>query len=445
MLDLTDSPQQSPQYEEEDSPSYDAVVVTSDEKRKRKLGLKYKLYPGEHEEEMDGNSQSRKKKGKKGGKSQSQTGPSSIDSTPVKLYSAFTRTMPPKLPTEKEARELMVDSSTLQEGQLIEVRDCNNIYCPAKVLKLHYIINNQSQKTMTSFTVRYIGWKEEFDEMIPSPTNRVMPMATYTYKIKAWVNFGPPIQFWPCLVTVRRALRDDEAGHKEGFEHLEEQKRVFVEACGPTNLDPVKRMLDGFWFPTAMITPFEKEKSKKISICLSKARTSVAFKKALEEIISSNVCNFAFAFKGSRESKEDSERDVYISDKAKRKLMIASGRTASQEISNSSKKQRLPKSTAPLQKKPRKRASKLATNILNYGFDFTSSSNVNDSLTEDAISKIVFSLCENKTTSSLSVVGNDVIGVDGLDRLGGWGVGEEFDISMFSNHITEDNYEKFYK
>lgn len=107
------------------------------------------------------------------------------------------------------------------------------------------------------------------------------------------------------------------------------------------------------------------------------------------------------------------------------------------------------------EKKPKNRlTSTLASNILNYNFDFPSNHiDAKDALNEDSISKIVYDLCQRKSAyiSSTESNGESIHGdgLDGLlsrsgpDQLDG-GVLNDFDLSLFRSDITEDNYDKFY-
>lgn len=173
----------------------------------------------------------------------------------------------------------------LKIGEVVDVLDTHDVYCPAVIKKI---------VSKSSVFVSYIGWGEEWDEVI---TDMSRITRNKTVLAKAWVKLSRTFCLWPCVVYIRRPLD----GSKDGENYLkEEEQRCYVVPCGESK-PPLKPYKHGVWMLASHISPLSKNYEARVADG-NKSIHKVHFSASLAELESDSMSvRRKFRFDGSLE------------------------------------------------------------------------------------------------------------------------------------------------
>ena len=187
---------------------------------------------------------------------------------------------------------LMASKRHFEKGQMIDIMDINDVYCPAIIQTISV--------DKTKLGVTYIGWSQEWDETIDANSERIL-IEKRTIMVKGWVKLNPKLVFWPCKIFVRYTSKDSEKGEA----YLRSERRVFLLPYGP-EFNQIKPYMHGVWITTANILMYD---TKKINLRISEGEASTKFSAYFKEAVRQcesdpGSIHYKFKFEGSLDVEE---------------------------------------------------------------------------------------------------------------------------------------------
>lgn len=171
-------------------------------------------------------------------------------------------------------------------GELVDVLDKHDdLWSPALVTSVH---------KDHRYGVKYVGWGEEFNEVVSMSSGRLITGGTYVSRVKCWAKISPQLCWWPCLVYIRKPAGD------LGVNNLREEKKLFVKPFGP-NTYPIKTYIEGIWRNSSYISPWGSRFENRYLAGLSESKIARVFQKAVDEAKASDAFDIIFKFDGSYE------------------------------------------------------------------------------------------------------------------------------------------------
>jgi hypothetical protein len=171
-------------------------------------------------------------------------------------------------------------------GDLVDVLDKqDNLWSAAVVTSV--------QKDF-KYNIKYIGWGDEFNEVVSMSSGRLINGGTYVNRVKSWVKLTHQLVWWPCILYIRKP-----AGEL-GIENLREETKVFVQPCGQ-NAAPLKPFFHGVWKNATRVSPFATRFDIRYDAGMSESKISKNFQQAVDQLNRSDALSFNFKFIGSYE------------------------------------------------------------------------------------------------------------------------------------------------
>lgn len=171
-------------------------------------------------------------------------------------------------------------------GELVDVLDRHDdLWSPALVTSVH---------KDHRYGVRYVGWGEEFNEVVSLSSGRLIAGGTYVSRVKCWARLSPQLSWWPSTVFIRKPAGD------RGINNLREEKKLFVQPFGP-HLQPVKPYIEGIWRNSSHISPWSTRFEIRYQAGINESKHAKVFQKAVDEAKASDAHDMPFKFDGSYE------------------------------------------------------------------------------------------------------------------------------------------------
>ena len=78
----------------------------------------------------------------------------------------------------------MLDYDSVVEGQMLDVRDTESIWCQGKVLEVYRSSDKKDKSKVTAVMVHYNRWHKIYNEIIEVPSHRLALLSCYSGRVE---------------------------------------------------------------------------------------------------------------------------------------------------------------------------------------------------------------------------------------------------------------------
>jgi hypothetical protein len=153
----------------------------------------------------------------------------------------------------------MLNYERLMQGQLVDARDTENIWCQGMILDIYRKVDEKTgRNTVTGVLVHYNRWHKIYNEIIDVPSLRLAPLSCYSGRIeiprynlaeednnvRGSVITGPPRIEVPAAFNFIQIMdsnseSSDSESPPEGVEEEDGDEHEYLSNLDPSNEDHI--------------------------------------------------------------------------------------------------------------------------------------------------------------------------------------------------------------